>query len=106
MTHAVSIGLLVAAFLGAGVFNAIGTRATREGFARWGYPGGWHLVTGGLEILSGVLIALPPGRGAGLVLGAIIIAAAVLTAVRHREYQHLAPLGVFVALIALAALSS
>jgi hypothetical protein len=37
---------------GAGVFNAIGTRAMCESFVRWGYPSWWHLVTGGLEILS------------------------------------------------------
>src|SRR5262245_61145753 len=76
MFHALSIWLLVAAFFGAGVFNAIGTRATRESFARWGYPSWWHLVTGGLEILSAILIALPLARNAGLVLGTTIIAAA------------------------------
>jgi uncharacterized membrane protein YphA (DoxX/SURF4 family) len=106
MIHAVSIWLLVAAFFGAGVFNAIGTRATVESFVRWGYPSWWNWVTGGLEILSALLIALPLGRDAGLVLGAIIIAVAVLTVLRHREYSELAPLSVFVVLIALAAFSS
>ena len=106
MIHTLSIWLLVAAFFGAGVFNAIGTRATRESFARWGYPNWWHLVTGGLEILCAILIALPLGRDAGLVLGTIIIAAALLTVLRHREYSDLAPPSVFLALIALAALSS
>jgi hypothetical protein len=103
MIHALSIWLLVAAFFGAGLVNAIGTRATRAGFVRWGYPSWWHWVTAGLELLSAILIALPPGRAGGLGLGAIIIVAASLTVVRHREYRHLAPLGVFLALIALAA---
>jgi uncharacterized membrane protein YphA (DoxX/SURF4 family) len=106
MIHALSIWLLVAAFFGAGVFNAIGTRATVESFVRWGYPSWWHWVTGGLEILSAILIALPLGRDAGLVLGAIIIAVAVLTVLRHREYSELVPLSVFVVLIALAAFLS
>jgi hypothetical protein len=106
MIHALSIWLLVAALFGAGLFNAVGTRATREGFVRWGYPSWWHWVTGGLEILSAILIALPFGRPAGLALGAIIIVVAALTVVRHREYVHLAPLGVFLALIAAAAFSS
>jgi len=106
MIHALSIWLLVAAFLGAGLFNAIGTPATLAGFIRWGYPSGWHRVTGGLEILSAILLALAPGRDAGLALGALIITVAILTVVRHREYSHLAPLGVFLALIALAAFSS
>jgi hypothetical protein len=40
MIHAISIWLLVTAFSGAGLFNAIGTRSTREGFVRWGYQAG------------------------------------------------------------------
>jgi DoxX-like family len=105
IVHTLSIWLLVAAFLGAGVFNVIGTRATIEGFVRWGYPSWWNRVTGGLEISSAILIAFPPGRDAGLVLGVTIISAALLTVLRHREYSHLTPLGVFLALIALAAFS-
>jgi hypothetical protein len=59
-----------------------------------------------LAILSAILIALPSGRAAGLGLGAIIIVVASLTVLRHREYVHLAPLGMFLALIALVAFSS
>jgi hypothetical protein len=106
MIHAFSIWLLVAAFFGAGLFNAVGTRATVDGFVRWGYPSWWHWVTGGLEISSAILIALPFGRASGLGLGATIMVVASLTVLRHREYVHLAPLGVFLALVALAAFSS
>lgn len=106
MLHTLSVWLLAAAFLGAGVFNAIGTPATRAGFARWGYPTWWHRVTGGLEILCAALILLPPARPAGLALAAIIMAAALLTLLRHREYAHLPPVGVFFALIAAAAFSA
>ena len=102
MIHALSIWLLVAAFFGAGLFNAIGTPGTRSDFARWGYPRWWNILTGGVEILSAALIALPVTRTVGLALGAAIIAAAVLTVLRHRDFSHLMPLSVFVALIALA----
>jgi hypothetical protein len=102
MVHAVAIWLLVAGFFGAGVFNAVGTAATQSDFARWGYPGWWNILTGGLEIISAVLIALSATRMAGLALGAVIIAAGVLTVLRHRDFKHLAPLSVFVVLIALA----
>jgi DoxX-like family len=102
MVHALSIWMLVAAFFGAGVFNALGAPATRSGFARWGYPRWWCFLTGGLEILSAILIALPASRLVGLALGAVIIAAAIITVLRHRDLSHLAPLSVFVALIALA----
>jgi membrane-bound metal-dependent hydrolase YbcI (DUF457 family) len=57
-------------------------------------------------MISAVLIALPGSRIVGLALGAAIIAAAVLTVLRHRDFTHLAPLGVFVAVIALAGISS
>jgi hypothetical protein len=103
MVHALALWLLVTGFFGAGLYNAIGTAATQSDFARWGYPRWWGFLTGGLEMVSAALIALPASRVVGLVLGAVIIAAAVMTVLRHRDLSHLAPLGVFVALIALAA---
>lgn len=106
MIHSLSIWLLVAAFFGAGVFNAISTRGTQSDFARWGYPRWWGIPTGGLEIMTAVLIGLSVSRVAGLALGAVIIAAAVITVVRHRDFSHLVPLGAFVVLIALATASS
>ncbi|RDS81374.1 DoxX family protein [Dyella psychrodurans] len=106
MVHTLSIWLLVAGFFGAGLVNAIGTPATQRDFARWGYPRWWGRFTGGLEMMSAVLIALPVSRIAGLALGAVIIAAAVLTVLRHREFTHLVPLGVFVAVIALVEFTS
>jgi hypothetical protein len=106
MVHAFSVWLLVAGFFGAGLFNAIGTAGTQSDFARWGYPRWWAFLTGGLEMVSAALIALPGSRIAGLALGAGIIAAAVLTVLRHREFTHLVPLSVFVAVIALAEISS
>ena len=106
MIHTVSIWLLVAGFFGAGVFNAIGTPGTQSDFARWGYPRWWHFLTGGLEIISAALIALPASRIVGLSLGAVIIAAAVATVLRHRDFSHLVPLGVFAAVIALAGILS
>lgn len=106
MLHTASIWLLVAAFFGAGLFNTLGTPATKSSFVRWGYPTWWCHVTGGLEIANAVLIALPVTRTVGLILGAVIIAAAVLTVLRHREFSRLAPLGLFIALLALTKITS
>ncbi|WP_316236807.1 DoxX family protein [Bradyrhizobium sp. SZCCHNR1015] len=104
MAHAVSIWLLVAAFFGAGVFNAVGTADTRRDFARWGYPAAWWgRLTGGLEIVAAILIALPQARIVGLALGSAIIAAAAVTVLRHRDVRHLPPIGGFVVLLGLAA---
>jgi multisubunit Na+/H+ antiporter MnhB subunit len=106
MLHTVSIWLLVVAFFGAGLFNAIGTATTQTNFARWGYPGWWHRATGALEMANAVLIAFPVTRWLGLVLGAVIVAAAALTLLRHREYAHLAPLGVFLVMLTLGGITS
>ena len=106
MLHDIVVWLLGAAFFGAGLFNTIGTRATQDDFARWGYPRWWCRVTGGIETLSTALIALPAGRGIGMVLGALIITAAIITVLRRREFSHTAPLGVFAALLVLAATTS
>jgi multisubunit Na+/H+ antiporter MnhB subunit len=106
MLHALAIWLLVAAFFGAGLFNAIGTPATQSGFVRWGYPQWWGRFTGGLEMVTAILVAFPGSRVAGLILGAAIVAAAVLTVLHHREFSHLVPLSVFVALLVFAAISS
>ncbi len=102
MPHTVSIWLLAFAFCGAGLFNAIGTAATQSDFVRWGYPRWWCRVTGTLEVAIAGLIILPVTREVGLAAGAIIIAAAALTVLRHRELPHLAPLGLFAALLVLA----
>ena len=106
MVHALSVWLLVAGFFAAGVFNAIGTPGTQSDFARWGYPRWWNIFTSGVEIMSAILIALPVSRIVGLTLGSVIIATAVLTVLRHRDFSHLAPLGVFVTAIAVAITSS
>jgi hypothetical protein len=105
MLQSLAAWLLVAAFFGAGLFNAIGTAATRKSFVRWGYPQWWCRVTGGSEMAVALLIALPVTRGAGLMLGIVIVAAAVLTVLRHRDLSHLAPLGLFAALLALVAVA-
>ncbi len=106
MLHTVLLWLVVAAFFGAGLFNAIGTPATQSSFVRWGYPWWWCRVTGGLEMANAVLIALPATFRLGVILGAVIIAAAVFTVLRHREFSHLAPLSLFVALLLLAEITS
>lgn len=103
MLHSIAAGLLVVAFVGAGLFNAIGTRTTQDDFARWGYPRWWCRVTGGVEIVAAALIAFPAGRSIGMALGSVIIAVAVVTILRRREFSHTAPLGVFAALLVLVA---
>ena len=56
------VGLPIAlgvVMIGAGAVNFIGPRSIRVSFARWGYPPGFHRVTGGLEITAGLLQLIP-----------------------------------------------
>ncbi len=92
MLHAFLTWVLVVAFAAAGVMNAVGSPPTRESFVRWGYPAWWCWVTGATELLVAALAAWPPTRAAGLTLGGLVIAVAVITVSRHREFLHLAPL--------------
>ena len=106
MLHEIAVWLTVAAFCGAGLFNAIGTASTQDDFVRWGYPRWWCRVTGGVEVAIAALIADPATRGIGLGLGAVVIAAALATVLRRRDFSHTPPLGLFAALLALAAATS
>jgi hypothetical protein len=105
MIHNVSLLLLVFAFAGAGVFNSLGKPATKLSFVRWGFPAWWCHVTGLTESATALLISIPAIRTIGLVLGAITIAAATLTVLRHREFSHLAPLGLFALLLVTVAVT-
>ncbi|MBB4343064.1 MULTISPECIES: DoxX family protein [Rhizobium] len=106
MLHTIFIWLVFAGFAGAGLFNAIGPAAQQESFVRWGYPRWWCRTTGLLELATAALVAFPATQTAGLITGAIIMAAAAFTVVRHRELSHLVPIGVFVAGIVAASVTS
>ena len=95
------VWLLAFALLGAGVVNAAGSAAIKDDFVRWGYPRWWNLVTGGLEVLVAMLIAIPAARVVGFIFAAAICVAAVATEVRRKDYRHLAPGFVLAALSAL-----
>ncbi len=81
-------------------------RAPRRTISRGGYPHWWCRVTGGLEFISAALIALPAGRIVGMTLGAIIIAAAIVTVLCRPEFSHTPPLDVLAALFVPAATTS
>ncbi|MBE7220598.1 MAG: DoxX family protein [Caulobacteraceae bacterium] len=94
------VTLLAVAFAGAALYNLIGSAAARDTFARLGYPAWWCRVTGALEMLTAALLAVPATRVVGLTLGSLILVAATASVLRRREFAHLAPLGLFLALTA------
>ncbi len=75
--------------IGAGAVNFIGPHSVRDSFARWGYRAGFHRVTGGLEVAVGLLLLIPVTSRAGAIGSVVILLAAVITLIRHRDWGHL-----------------
>jgi len=77
----IALGIVM---IGAGVVNFVALGSVRDFFARWGYPAGFHRVTGGLEVIAGLLLLIPAtSRGS-----AAILLAAVITLIGHRDWKH------------------
>jgi uncharacterized membrane protein YphA (DoxX/SURF4 family) len=107
LVPAILVVVLTAVFLVAGAINLSGRGTVKADFARWGFPAGFHLFCGGLELVGAALLLLPSTRLWGLMLLGVIMAGAVLSLLRNREpFSHLAPaLAIAVLLIAATALS-
>lgn len=98
--HRLLIWALAAFFVFGGLGNLWASPAILEDYARWGFPAGFNLVTGTLELATaGLLVRVPR---AGLALGACIMVGAVATVTWHGEFAHALPGLVVLALIALA----
>jgi len=75
--------------IGAGVVNFVGPSSVRQSFARWGYPAGFHRVTGGLEVVTGLLLIVPVTAWFGALGSIAILLSAVVTLIRFRDWGHL-----------------
>ena len=82
----IALGLVM---IGAGIVNFVGPQSVRDSFLRWGYPAGFHRVTGGLEVVAGLLLLVPTTRWAGAIGSVVILASAAMTLIRCREWSHL-----------------
>ena len=98
--------LLAAAFTIGGLVNLAGSASVRADYRRWGYPTGFHLVTGILQIGGAAMVIVPASRLLGFAILGLVCIAAALTLIRAREYAHLPPgLGFLAALVAVAILA-
>lgn len=94
--------LIAAFFLVGASINAVAPASIRADYARWGYPAWFHAVTALLEVAVVVLLLVPGGRMAGVVLGLLVMMAATGTTLFHREYKRaIAPAVVLLLLLTL-----
>jgi uncharacterized membrane protein YphA (DoxX/SURF4 family) len=70
--------LAAAAFVAIGVAK-FGSPVWARNFARWGYPDGFYMVTGVLEIAGGLMLLAPKVTSYGAALLGIILGAAAST---------------------------
>ena len=75
--------------IGPGGVTFAGPPLVRENFALWGYPAGFHLVTGVLGVVVGLLLLIPVTARVGAIGSAIFMLAAVATLIRSRDWGHL-----------------
>jgi len=78
----IALGIVM---IGAGAVNFVGPKSVRDSFVRWGYPASFHRVTGRLEAIAGLLLLVPATSWAGAIGSVVILVAAVITLIRHRE---------------------
>lgn len=81
------LSALVAVFLAVnGVMKLVGDPSVAANFDRWGYPGWFMVVTGSMELLASVLVAIPRTRFAGAGLIGMIMVGAIATHIRVGEW--------------------
>lgn len=84
------VWLLATFFLIGAVVNLLGLGEATKDYARWGYPDGFHWVTGTLELTTAALLLRPSARLWGAVLGCLIMAAASATVLASGEQGRIA----------------
>jgi chromate transport protein ChrA len=66
--------------------NIAAPNSVTADYERWGYPDWFHYVTGGLELMTAILLAVAATRLWGATLGGAVMLAATATVVIHGEY--------------------
>lgn len=85
--------LLVSFFFVGAMGNIFVSENIAADYARWRYPDWFHYVTGSLELITAILLALRSSRLWGALLGSLVMVGAILTLLVHQEFGHaIAPL--------------
>lgn len=86
---------LLAAFFAFGAYgNTFISKENAAAYAAWGYPDWFHYITALLELAAAILLIRAATRPFGAILGASVMAAAVLTTLVNADYGHAVAPGV------------
>jgi len=85
-TSTLLVWVLAALFGIIGWIHLVGPQFLREAFDRWNYGSRMRIITGLLEIGTALMLADPELRIWGIGLGALIMFAAIITLLNHRQY--------------------
>lgn len=80
--------LLAAFFLFGAYGNTFLSEENAAAYAAWGYPDWFHYITAILELAAAILLIRAATRPYGAGLGALVMAAAVLTTLVNADYGH------------------
>lgn len=83
--------LLTLIFALIGAVQLIGPQFVREAYKAWDYGQRVRIVTGSLDVLAAIMLALPVFRGWGIVLAAILTFGSVIVFLSHHQYRYALP---------------
>ena len=83
-----------------GAVQLIGPRFVREAYKGWDYGPRVRIVTGVLDVMTAIMLAVPALRGWGILLAAILTFGSVVVFLNHRQYRYALPaMGLMIALV-------
>lgn len=92
--------LLTMVFAVIGAVQLIGPRFVREAYKGWDYGPRVRIITGVLDVVAAIMLAIPAFRGWGIGLGAILTFGSVVVFLSHRQYRYaLSAIGILIALV-------
>ena len=79
---------LAAFFVVGCTINLLDPPATAAEYQGWGYPHWFHVVTGGMELATAVLLIAAATRLVGAAIGCLVMIGAAVTLIVHGAYAH------------------
>jgi hypothetical protein len=83
--------LLAMAFGLIGAVQLVGPSFVHDAYKRWDYGPSVRIVTGVLDVVAAIMLAVPTLRGWGIGLAAVLTFGSVVVFLNHRQYRYALP---------------